>query len=402
MDSKEIKRDKLYFIIGLMAIIIVILISIIVLLFNRNNKDDKVNTTNTTNTTVKDVPFKKTYNVVDTKDGKKGFITFDNDNKCSVNFNELNSSKNVSGTIIEVKYFEGVCTYQVIDEHNLLINYTGYGALINTYYDQDKKQNIESIQQKLNVFNGVRVEFSEDYSELKTLNGNYKVLNSEVDIYFYAVDSKYKEEITTTTKLITTKKVNSTTTKSNTRTKTTTKVTDKEVVIDPKLTAALKKFDYNSYGVVLKTSDIKLEDLSYWVYIDGEEYHSYNATGNKIVGGFEFDKIGKHCKNVSVADRYGAKKDFGKLCIDFISEKLDYSAKIQKISNGQYSISFKDNNNLDGGHYNSIYNVTIYHNGKKINQDRNDEWYVGVWDTCQHNIKIVNMYNNHQEIELSC
>ena len=42
------------------------------------------------------------------------------------------------------------------------------------------------------------------------------------------------------------------------------------------------------------------------------------------------------------------------------------------------------------------------YNEFRIDQDRNDEWYVGVWDTCQHNIKIVNMYNNHQEIELSC
>lgn len=365
-----------------------------------------------TTTTKKNVPFKKSYTVLTNNGGQKGEILFDNDNICYVDFTNFNNSKNVSGTTMSVKYIPGECTYKMLDDYNLEISYTGYGALYNNYYDYSTGKYKDYEAQKWNIFDGMRIKFNNDYSKFDILNGEYSHTSGEVYFYIFKKDNDYKENITTTT--TTSRRVtNNPTTndvitnkKTTSKTTLTTKINSDKAVIDPNLKVSLERVEYDGYTVVLKTSDKSKEDNSYWVYINGEEYHSDTSDGKKRVGSFTFNKIGKHCLNVSVKDRYNASKDFGSVCINFTPEKLDYSARIEETpAAGKYVMYFRNNKDIgemDSNHYNYISNVTIYFDGEKVHPARNETFYSGVFDTCNHTIKVVNRFGEYQTLKLTC
>lgn len=384
-------------------------------------KDFKTTTTEATK------PYYKKYNILTLKNGKKATITFDKAGSCKVNFNQFNNNNigkgsGTSRNYLSTTYYDGQCSYEVIDDKNLIINYTGTVDIATHWYMDYNKTMQKTIMGSYKVLDKATITFDDNYSSFKFTNGEFVGQTGEIFYYYYKLNEKEEEKTTTTvakgddtsdstTKKTTTKKIDKETPTTTSRREETTKATTTSKATTTTTTTTEKVKNVDTISVNLRDS----QGLYYCVYLssNGDYYaknddylvsvnnESFNINPGFPAACYKYTKKGNHCLDVTVTDSDGFKKTFNNKCINFTPEKLNYSASVSS-GYGGYYIRLSDKSEVSRNnkeHYNNSNKVTVYLDGEKVSST----FYVGVvFKDCNHTIKVTNKYGDSQTINLTC
>lgn len=125
-------------------------------------------------------PYYREYNLTGTTDGSVAKITFQEDNKCTVDLSSLRRTVNLGGyksDYMYINYYDGECTYEETNDKELTIHYMGaFDVFHDGRYVNYKSYIVQNDNQE------IKIHFSDDYSTFEKTNGSFKMANYA--IYF--------------------------------------------------------------------------------------------------------------------------------------------------------------------------------------------------------------------------
>ena len=377
-------------------------------------------------------PYFQKYVLFRTNGGKEASITFEKNNKCSVSSFTTFNNTNKSANKMYVTYTDGKCTYEKLENRQVIINYTGYVTLGASYYDSYTKSMKKAEIGSAYVLKGAIIEFSEDYSKFDYKNGKWEHITGEVYYYYYLKDEdkeKEKEkssdnsdssnkgndysEYKLPSTIIEEKKNdesnnqvdnnddyednsssnndNSSSDNSNSN-----NVEESKPVVDTtnyldgiSFKSSQSNSTYNNYTWNIKLND-KNRAGNYYVTINGNRS---SFKHNDTVYSEEFKKNGENCISINVEDKNGNKKDFN-VCQNFEASKPKYS--VSQVNGCSFNI-FRGNSEENYQPYNSEKSLTCTLDGSPFDCKNTA---VSV-DKGTHTLRYANKYT-YSDIKFSC